>query len=333
MSSKDFTRQNSQAQSIDSINQTTSPNPSLPQSNQDLLERLAALREQSNQVNSSTSMVSAGNALLGPSLQNWQGTQNARFDQLSELMRGTNSQNNLQMPNGNMSYADIERASRLSRTQGNLVNNQRGLAATANGLGNGQQLLGKGLKGAGILNSALGGFTDTGLDTTEGRIANTAAQVGGSQIAGRAMPLPVALTDLAVSTVMKSPLGESMGIPEVVQNTSIGGTVSDSVTAATSLTEAVTTGNTAGAERFHEESIRGDRGVVLQTASSAGEALDSVMSGNTADYVEKADRGDYGPVAQFGNALGKGAHNFLFGDAEQAPEDRKGVMNIWGLLR
>lgn len=332
MSSKDITKENSQTQSKNPTNQTTSPNPTLPQSNQDLLERLAALREQNNQVNSSTSMVSAGNSILGPSIQNWRGAQNAQFGQFSDLMRSTNSQNNLQMLNGNMSYADIERASRLSRTQSNLVNNQRGWARTANGVGNGQQLLGRGLQGAGLITSALGGYTDTGLDTTEGRTANAAAQVAGSQIAGRAMPLPVALTDLAVSTVMKSPLGESMGIPESVQNTSIGGTVSNSITAATSLTEAVTTGETAGAERFHEESLRGDRGVVLQTGSVAGEALNSVITGNTADYVEKAERGDFGPIGQFGNALGKGTHDFLFGEADKVPEERRGLMNLWGLI-
>ena len=167
MEPKDLTRQNSRAQSIDETGQTMSPNPALPQSNQDLLQRLAVLREQTNQVNTSTSMVSAGNSLLGPSIQGWRGAQNARFDQLSEMMRSTNAQNNLQMLNGNMSYADMQRASRLSRTQSNLVNNQRGLARTANGIGTSQQLLGRGLQGAGIITSALGGYTDTGLETTE----------------------------------------------------------------------------------------------------------------------------------------------------------------------
>ena len=67
------------------------------------------------------------------------------------------------------------------------------------------------MQGAGIITSALGGYTDTGLETTEGRAANAVAQVGGSQLAGRALSLPVALTDLAVSSVMQSPIGESMG--------------------------------------------------------------------------------------------------------------------------
>ena len=131
---------------------------------------------------------------------------------------------------------------------------------------------------------------------------------------------------------MQSPIGESMGIPDPVRNTSIGSTLSGGITATTSLAEVITTGETAGAERFHEESLRGDRGVVLQTGSVAGEALNSVITGNTADYVEKAERGDFGPIGQFGNALGKGTHDFLFGEADKAPEERRGLMNLWGLI-
>ena len=114
MSSKNLKRESSQIQSGGLTNQTEVSNPTLPQSNQDLLERLASLREQNNQVNSSASMVSAGHSLLGPSIQNWQGAQNTRLGQFSELMRSTNAQNNLQMLNGNMSYSDMQRASHLS---------------------------------------------------------------------------------------------------------------------------------------------------------------------------------------------------------------------------
>lgn len=284
-----------------------------PVGNQALIEQINAT---SKQVDGRLGMASFGNNLIEAPVGRWAADTAGRADFMRNHMGSSMSG----MP---MSYGDSQREMRLFRQQAGQLRKAQGRANTAATVRGGQQALGRTLSAGGVAMSAVQGATDTGVSTTEGRVLNGVAQGGLNVLAGKAVPPPVAVADTLVSLTMKSALGENLD--NGLRNTSISGTLSDSVTAVSSLTEAVR-GETEGAERFHEESLRGDRGAILQGASAAGEAIQSVVSGNTADYVERAERGDYGVVAQFGNALGEGLYNVTMGDPEKAPEERNGIV-------
>ena len=200
----------------------------------------------------------------------------------------------------------------------------QGRAKLGRQLQGGQQALGTGLKVAGVASAGIAGATDSGVATPQGRTTNAVGQMGLNIVAGQAIHPAVSIIDAGISYGMQSPLGKNL--PEEVRNTSLSGTLSNSVTAVSSLTEMVTTGETSGAETFHQESLSGQRGILSQLSSTAGEAIKSVREGDTASYVERAERGDFGIPGQFGNALGKGTHDLIFGDPEKVPEERQGIV-------
>ena len=334
MGSQDQTQKNQQTQQTQQTQKNSqqpggfqsSMFPSLPMSNQ---ERLAMINGATGQAGTGMSFMGIGNGLLQKPIQSWVTSSNRQLEYLARLHRESNSMANLQMLQGG-SFADSQRAAALQSRQFGNLQNQFGRTQLASQVGQLQKGIGTTLKIGGATTTAIQGATDTAVATPAGRALNATGQVVTGQLAGHVISLPTAVADVGVSTLLKSPIGKDL--PTEVRNTSISGTLSNSVSATSSLVEAATTGNTAGAERYHKESLAGERGIISQTASATGEAIQSIISGNTADYTERAANGEFGVIPQAMNHVGGALHDFIMGDADKPQEEKKGLLQGFGLF-